>query len=347
LFSHRYCGSPQTGWERTERYCGGRLGLAGAMALSGAAVSPTVTGNLSAAALMLLLNLRLGQWLPRPADGPSASGRYVPFFRLAAEFFRHSKERLDYCLVADGGIDEFLGLEELLVRRCALIVVSDAGANDGAHEFGVLAGVIRRVRVEHGIQIVNLGDDKPMDIDSLRRDKDTGQSGRHFVCGRIRYPDREWEGTLVYMQMTLTGDEEIDLRYYKATRPEFPNDPIINQFYDEEQIECYRQLGWHSGESLCRLLDDDLASERNEDLDRLIGTLKLNYLGQAGVERVLLRGKPVKRPVPAEAEPSPAGDPSGREGKEPVPARHGPPDQSEWIDPADPALSEGPPPPKG
>ena len=87
-----YCGSNATGWASTEKFAGGTLTLATAMAISGAAVNPNtavggkgLTRNRFVSAVMTLLNLRLGFWVRRPCRcvgrrspaEPLASGSHI------------------------------------------------------------------------------------------------------------------------------------------------------------------------------------------------------------------------------------------------------------------------------
>jgi hypothetical protein len=46
----------------------------------------------------------------------------------------------------------------------------------------------------------------------------------------------------------LTGDEAELLKRYRLVNPEFPHQSTLDQFYDEEQFEAYRQLGVHVAE---------------------------------------------------------------------------------------------------
>jgi len=73
LLSPLYCGSEVTGWHATEKYMGGKMNLATAMAISGAAADPHgapggegLTRNRSVSLLMALFNVRLGYWAPNP-----------------------------------------------------------------------------------------------------------------------------------------------------------------------------------------------------------------------------------------------------------------------------------------
>ena len=40
----------------------------------------------------------------------------------------------------------------------------------------------------------------------------------------------------------------IDIRQYAESHPEFPHEPTSDQFFDENQFEAYRHLGFSIGE---------------------------------------------------------------------------------------------------
>jgi hypothetical protein len=149
-------------------------------------------------------------------------------------------------------------------------VASDAGCNNGLYEFGVLADLIRKLRLDHNVEILDLDHDKPLDTKRLIRiGSENSLSPQHYIVGRIRYPDADTqgdsndseftppnEGLFVYVQMSLTGDEDIDIAQFKKTNPQFPDEPISNQFYSKDQVESFRQLGEHIGKLLCWDIDD-------------------------------------------------------------------------------------------
>jgi hypothetical protein len=136
LFSRLYCGSSRTGYQHTEAYCGGTYDLASAMAISSAAVSPAQMKNLFIAILLLVLNFRLGQWLPNPGHKPWWPNwlhrhvtRWPSPFLVLASLLRKSEQR-GYCFVTDGGHYENLGVGPLLRRNCRLMISSDVGHPD-------------------------------------------------------------------------------------------------------------------------------------------------------------------------------------------------------------------------
>jgi hypothetical protein len=263
-FSQAYCGSDATGYQSTDKYMSGRYDLGNAMAISGAAVTPLQIQNPLVSLLLLILNFRLGQWLPNPAI-PGVATDVTPM-RLLIDLFR-SRDRRHYCFVTDGGHYDNLGLEPLLNRRCRLIVVSDATC-DPQYGFSEFLRVLQRVRIEKGIQLYALEQDAEVPLDAVvpRQDGQGDLARSHFFAARIRYPDPEkpsdraqdaW-GLLLYLKPTFTGDEGIELCRYRCQDNEFPHESTVNQIYSEQQFEAYRQLGEHSGDALCRQLPADL-----------------------------------------------------------------------------------------
>ena len=92
------------------------------------------------------------------------------------------------------------------------------------------------------------------DLDDLRLGEQ-GFSRSHFRFCRIRYPasglsGREEIGYLVYLKLSLTGNEGEFIRRYRLDEPSFPHHPTANQFFTEPQFEAYRALGEHIGEKL-------------------------------------------------------------------------------------------------
>jgi len=273
LMSSRYCGSRLTGYVATaeyERRIRGdlnRLTLAEAIALSGAAISPGHSSNRLVTFLMMVLNLRLGQWLPNPLAAPTATRPNL--LTLLASMFRHPRKR-PYFFVTDGGISENLGLVQLLSRRCRLVFAVDAG-HDPRHDFVDLAKAVRTARIHGGVQLVKLDGNsfeneiQPGDLslplacpeidDGNWRDLQANRcchTQDHVLLARILYPDAE-EGLLVYIKPSLTGDEPLDLLEYRRLNHEFPHEPTTDQVYEPEQVESYRRLGYHIGMRVAQL----------------------------------------------------------------------------------------------
>src|SRR5262249_32936048 len=108
------------------------ISLGTAMAISGAAASPSQGYHSSPATafLMTLFNVRLGAWLANPArhlkDELQRSGPAFALWPLASEMFGLADDRGRYLYLSDGGHFENLGVYEMLRRRCRFILVIDA-----------------------------------------------------------------------------------------------------------------------------------------------------------------------------------------------------------------------------
>jgi hypothetical protein len=284
LFSHKACGSNLLGFAESTSYEGGQFDLADAMAISGAAVTPTVTGNLAVRALMWLMNGRLGRWMANPSvrallDQPTSYRRLwkrPQALHLLLSWLLVPEQKRDFHFVSDGGLHENLGIEPLIERRCRLIVAIDAGSDpDG--KFEDLVKLLLRLRLHHGVEIEALSENSPLDrrtpADVLARSPlgrmlSRGADGKptpdgscqsHFVLVKVRYLDQDEPGWLVYVRPGFDGDESEALRRYRTQNASFPNDTTDDQFFTFARFEAYRLLGEHIGQSLCAQLVPNLA----------------------------------------------------------------------------------------
>jgi hypothetical protein len=237
-------GSPATG-----------LSLGTALAVSGAAASPPMGmySSRARAFLLTLANARLGLWFGNPADADTwqQSDPTLGIGPIIRELLGLATDRNPYVYLSDGGHFENLGLWSMVVRRCAVIVVSDAGC-DPDYTFADLSNAVRRIRIDLGI---------PIEFTSLDLTRaGQGISNRHAVLGRIRYSAVDGpgapDGRLLYVKATLSGDEPVDVRNFALSDPAFPHDSTSNQFFDEDRFESYRALGYHSLMSLAGDLED-------------------------------------------------------------------------------------------
>jgi hypothetical protein len=277
IFSQAFCGSNRTGYVPTEQYMAGRLDLSNAIAISGAAVTPTQVHNPLLAVLLMLSNSRLGQWLPNPSRQsflPSGVERLLEYFpavplRLMFGALQRPEDR-NYCFVSDGGHHENLGIEPLLQRRCRVIIASDV-TYDRKFEFTDFVRLLRRMRFEFGIRILGIEEgstgvplekltpewivkSKIGDPEWVNVLSDENLAKQHYIVARILYPEgvidgSPSEGRLIYIKPNFDGDEAVDLTRYQVEDPSFPHDHTSDQFYDPQKFESYRQLGFHIGRS--------------------------------------------------------------------------------------------------
>jgi hypothetical protein len=250
LFSKRWCGSPVVGYSKTGEWKmnASRPDLATAMAISGAAASshmgldsmPTLV------ALLTFLNIRLGFWIRRPGHNhfPQVPG----FTCLMREMTGVAmSEKRAWLNLSDGGHIENMGTYELLRRRCKYVICVD-GEADPTYTFPGLMTLIRHAQLDFGIRI------EPR-LDSLRPNPVTNHSQTHATLCRIHYPaacdGRPADtGLLLYMKLSITGNESELIRRYRTICPDFPHQSTLDQFFGEEQFEAYRQLGVHVAEGL-------------------------------------------------------------------------------------------------
>ncbi len=268
ILSPLYCGSKSVGYAKLqasteESNVEPNLTLGRAIAISGAAVDPNMSFYQSASltALLTLFNARLGYWIENPRTiGWTAKSPKLGNLILT-EFFGRTNERGEFVHISDGGHFENLGVYELIRRRCRYIVVLDAG-EDGDPSNDNLATLVRLCRIDFGIRVKI--DTRPLEMEGPDR-----LTRSHVVIGAIHYEDvdqGELPGVLVYVKISLTGDESPDIQRYARTDTRFPHQPTdLRQSFDEEQFECYRCLGdhiaWDVFGDAARELAEDLRDE--------------------------------------------------------------------------------------
>lgn len=235
-----------------EPYGGAPLGLTlgTAMAISGAAVSPSMGYNSSpgVAFLMALFNVRLGWWLANPRGGNPDYAKVKPPFALRPffmEMFGLTSETERWVYLTDGGHFENLGLYEMVRRRCRVIVVSDAGC-DPDYSFEDLGNALRKIWIDLGVSI----DMRGLDLLKKRFTErpSPAKEGPYWAIGDIRYSDADGgtsqDGLLLYFKSGLHGTEPMGILSYAIAHATFPHETTLNQFFSESQFESYRMLGY-------------------------------------------------------------------------------------------------------
>ena len=248
----------------TARDAGPMLG--GAVAISGAAVSPNSGFHTDpgVAFLLTLFNVRLGRWCPNPARSQAQSSPSFGGTLYLNELFGNASSESKYVYLSDGGHFDNLGLYELVRRRVRVAVVCDCG-EDPPLQFDDLADTIRKCSSDFGVDII-------IDVDKLRHmagDKQPPQSHAHVVEGVIRYPkttgsdgnSAAFQGTLILVKPTLTKEiaNASDLINYALSKPAFPQQTTLDQWFDEAQFESYRKLGYLIG---CQLQKTSFPSDK-------------------------------------------------------------------------------------
>jgi hypothetical protein len=235
------------------------VSLATAVSISGAAASPNMGYHTSAATalLMTLFNVRLGAWLPNPAQAVQMgeriklSGPDDSLRAILRELGGATDDQGWDIYLSDGGHFENLGLYEMVRRRCRYIFVSDAGADPNC-SFEDLGNAIRKVKIDLDVDISF----KKMRISSRHSPIDPQYA---YALGTILYPEARdvaqaklekgiaappKTGRIIYVKPSFFGDLPIDVRSYAATSEAFPHESTADQFFSESQFESYRRLGY-------------------------------------------------------------------------------------------------------
>lgn len=256
----------------------GKFKLSDAMAISGAAASPSM-GYRSSGALafiMMVFNVRLGQWFGNPRH-KKTFGKYgvtgcSGLYYLLKELFGWSDDRGKYVYLSDGGHFENLGIYELVRRRCRYIVACDVG-EDPDMEFGDLANAIEKCRTDFGINI-------SINVERMKKDKESGNSGSHYAIGTIKYTkvdsETPFDGILVYIKSSLTGDESLDIKSYRTQNDTFPHQTTLNQMFDESQFEAYRTLGYHVIKKVFGMVSQETRNSKNAK--KIFDKLSIYYI---------------------------------------------------------------------
>jgi hypothetical protein len=251
LFSKCWCGAPSIGYARTPGWQAGRapIDLATAMAVSGAAASSYMgLGSIaSLSALLTFLNVRLGYWILQPKKMRRFQFKTPGFSCLLREMTGVGmSEKQAWLNLSDGGHIENMALYELLRRRCKFIISVDGEADPQSSFHGHLT-LVRHVLIDFGIRI------EP-DLTDLRPGLTSKFSQAHSMMCRVHYPATAdhpgGQGIILYLKLSITGNELETIKRYRLVHPDFPHQTTLDQFFDEEQFEAYRQLGVHIAEGL-------------------------------------------------------------------------------------------------
>jgi len=250
-----FCGNFHEGYRPSAEY-GGRTGisLGTALTISGAAANPSAGYHSSplVSFLMTLFNVRLGCWLGNPNEKGAGvfrrSGPRHAWMSLFADLLSLTSADHPYVSLSDGGHFENLGIYEMVLRRCRLIVASDAG-QDGRHDFEDLGGLVRKVRIDFGI---------PIRFESPICILPRSSAGPGLVCAlaTVGYDEVDRDtppGRLLYLKPTLrAGGRPLpyDVFAYARTSGLFPHEPTYDQWFNESQFESYRALGSHLASQL-------------------------------------------------------------------------------------------------
>ncbi len=247
------CGSDATGWVDGIEYegvalpSGGALDLASLMAISGAAVSPTM-GRFSRKGygmLLALLNLRFGVWLNSPrvllgtapqrgrlASLPGKIFRRPSVFHVFFEAISSVSGSRRRVFVSDGGHFENLGLVELLGSDCDVAISIDASLE----ATGQLSALYYALYVLRSKGYEYCFDDEVEfgDGDDFRPSP--------VLKGWIWRPTGE-RVRFLHLRSDLYSNMSPELREFANKNSHFPRHPTLFQFLSADVVDAYHLLG--------------------------------------------------------------------------------------------------------
>jgi hypothetical protein len=211
-------------------------------------------------------NVRLGRWWPSGAAIATpepwgllrtfATQAYL-YSELTAAFYGLRRE---WQYLSDGGHFENTGLYELLrpERQNRVIVACDDGC-DPEYQFGDLGNLVRMARIDFGLEIeldraiAEPGNEAgcsdvfgtPREFAASSARVDNKCALLYWVYGRADRSGapRTPSAALIILKPRLIRDAPSDLQEYGLAHPRFPQEPTIDQSFDEAQWESYRKLG--------------------------------------------------------------------------------------------------------
>ena len=264
VISPLFVGSTATKWQDTEAYihAKGPLTLASSVAASGAAVTASagyigtgITMNPLVKAVMSLLNIRLGLWVPNPRRGRIWPFNSIPTFlhpglQLGIFFNRH-KRMSRFLELTDGGHFENLGVYELIRRKLPIILIVD-GEADPNISLSSLVSAAHRIEEDFQATLTFLDGKGPERLIMRKANGypvDLRRAKSPYLVALINYSDKT-KGALIYIKSTLIEKLDFTTAGYLATNPAFPHQSTADQFFDPQQFDAYRYLGYQSAQRM-------------------------------------------------------------------------------------------------
>ena len=74
-----------------------------------------------------------------------------------------------------------------------------------------------------------------------------GKADQGWIHGTIHYAGGIEKGDLIYIKTTMVKGLSLTTHGYKDKNPTFPDQTTADQFFEPEQFEAYRELGYVIG----------------------------------------------------------------------------------------------------
>src|SRR4029077_8270690 len=138
-----------------------------------------------------------------------------------------------------------LALYELVRRKLEVILIVD-GEADPTISLQSLVSATRRIEQDFGASLTffsGLGPERLVMYPSQGYPAGVRYAQAPFLVGQLTYSD-ETKGTLIYVKATLIKEMDFTTSGYLASNPEFPHQSTVDQFFDPDQFDAYRYLGY-------------------------------------------------------------------------------------------------------
>ena len=163
------------------------------------------------------------------------------------EAFGLNSLRLPYVYVTDGGHWDNLGVVELLRRGCTRIVCFDASEDGSGTPLRALGQAMALARDELSVDFEVCSDTTANLVPGSAGIKDNTRAAKDIAAKvEFQYPNGR-KGVLVVAKNVLPVCAPRDVLAYAAVDKAFPSDTTLNQFFDDEHFDAYRELGYLAG----------------------------------------------------------------------------------------------------
>ncbi len=160
--------------------------------------------------------------------------------------------------MTDGGHYENLGLVELFRRKCKTIWCLDA-SGDQINTFDTIGGALALAASELGVETSIDPKAQMAPIVPKPTDGSPWFVRSPFATDTFKYADGT-EGRLIIVKAGVPTNAPWSIRAYQAQHSKFPCDPTLDQLFDGDRFDAYRELGrFSAGEALKAVNPDGTA----------------------------------------------------------------------------------------
>ncbi len=258
-------GNKVRGWDLLKRIKAEPLSVGQLCAISGAAASSGMgrRTTLGSSLALTFANVRLGYWWTLRGKHRHWTRWLGPFYYLYNEMTARYSQDEARLYLTDGGHFENSGALALMHEGCKLIVVSD-NEEDGSGAFEALEILMRTARIDLGREIEVMSAKDTSDLVGRKAIRhffnmtkgdwrtayaEPGGTAFALLLGirTIGDKSRAFDSHMIWLKPRCFEGLPLDVTAYARANPTFPHQSTIDQFFEEQQWESYRRLGYEMG----------------------------------------------------------------------------------------------------